>query len=574
MIGDDTGDNISTRNNEYCELTAIYWAWKNSTADEYVGLMHYRRFLDFEGAFDSEKAEVFVGEFDINRYVNHASEIVSSTSADIFVPKPFKMTQTVWDNYCTGHQEQDLCAVREILKDGSPAIFEAFEETLASKEIYLGNIFLMKRNLFNEYCEWLFDVLEKLEKLKLNREYYSPYQSRYLGFIAERLLTVYVNYLHRKQPELRIEHRHILNISNAIAYPYRLSKDFNTEESVNIVFAADRAYVPHSAAMIHSLLQSKTENAEYNLFFLATDVDAKARELLQLIVSRFDRSNLFFINVGEYFEKSYKSPTRTPSNATYNRFFIFDLFPHLDRILYLDCDTIVLECVEELFNTPMGNALLAGVPDVIMTRTLNIQVTTKDPNFPDLYNYQRSELGLSDVQINNYVNAGVLLFNLKRIDAKKCSRELKEKGLKGKCLFRDQDILNSYFKEEMVVLPSRYNVFNTFSDGYSKVPRRNYDSAMAAKKNPAIVHFAAEGFKPWNNQSVPFADLYWKHLLCTPFYSEVVSKLVRTEIRESSKVDVGRRIYRIGEYIYDRVPATRPILSRIDFILKSIAKRT
>ena len=65
MIGDDTGQNISDQNREYCELTALYWAWKNDTEATHIGLMHYRRVLDFAGQFGGTEAEVYPARFDI-----------------------------------------------------------------------------------------------------------------------------------------------------------------------------------------------------------------------------------------------------------------------------------------------------------------------------------------------------------------------------------------------------------------------------------------------------------------------------------------------------------------------------
>ncbi|MBT0957753.1 DUF4422 domain-containing protein [Alphaproteobacteria bacterium KMM 3653] len=559
MQGDDTGTHISPRNRAYCELTALYWAWKNDKASTHIGLMHYRRALDFTGAFEAETAEVYAGGFDIPQYLAATEDwLAAQDTIDLVVPKVHNMHRSVKNNYGRAHHLGDFDRVREIIAASHPDQLDAFDATAEGHDIRLGNMFLMRRDLCDDYCEWLFDILGQLEETDLDRSYYSSEQSRYLGFVAERLFTAYVQWLRGVHAGLKVQEVNIVNMAQAAVTPYLADRSLNGPEHVNIAFSADRAYLPHTAAMLRSLLLRSSAERQYNLFFLYSGIGEAGLEMLQEVLAPFPQAQLHPINVGNRFAGSYRSASRAPSNATYNRFLLFDLLPSLKRLLYIDVDMIVLGDVAEIFDTEMGKAKIAAVPDYIMTRTLTGKVPTVDPKVPDLYAYHKNELGLSDAQINNYFNAGLLLFNFAEMDVPKVGRDLLAMAERGEFLFRDQDILNRYFKDDLLRLPGKYNVFNTRLAGYSKVPQANHKEAMEARKAPFIIHYAAGDYKPWKGAAVPMAEHYWEHIAQTPFYAEVLReqgpKGIRRTLRPAALVREN------GRKLAERFPALRPYL--------------
>jgi lipopolysaccharide biosynthesis glycosyltransferase len=569
MIGDDTGDNISKDNLKYCELTALYWAWKNDRDSTHIGLMHYRRLLDFGDHHPYDMAENPLGELRLNDYAARTEAwLAANPDVALVVPKLHRMKRTVAENYRTGHKAQDLAEVEKIIRRDHPQYVPHFEAVMRSKGVRLANMMLARRDISDEYCAFLFDVLGQLDAAPLDRSRYSSYQLRFLGFISERLFTVFVHKFMAEHPAEKISEVNILNLTNALVFPYCSDDSFNTLEDVNIALSSDDAYLPHAAAMIASVLQHASPARRYNFFYLYTDVSATRLEVFGSIFRRYGNATLHPINVGNPFKNSYRSRSRAPSNATYNRFLLFELLPTLRRLLYIDGDMIVTGDVAEIFDIPMRDKLIAAVPDFIMTRTLNTKVGTVDKNVPDLYKYQRDVLGLNDQQIHSYFNAGLLVFNFAKMDVAATGAELLRRVGQSRFMFRDQDLLNSYFKDSYLRLPAKYNVFNSNLAAYLNVPGDNHAEAMEAKRAPFVVHYAAKDYKPWDCVEVEYADLYWDALRKTPFYLGVLS-LALTGVGAVTDAGLKYPIYSKrgltarARKLADRYPSIRPALRGI-----------
>ena len=559
MIGDDSGDHISDRNAAYCELTGLYWAWKNDKSATHLGLMHYRRVLDMENAHP-ERTETFVGQFDSHSWLAGLDHWLEGLAdIDLVIPRAHVMGRTLADNYRGGHHPQDWDLTRQIIAEQYPADLAAFDAAAGKYEVRLGNMFLMRRDLFEAYCAWLFDILMRLEAMDVDRHAYSGQQSRYLGYVAERLLTVWVEKLQTEQPDLKVHEVGILNLSQALIVPWMRGDALNGRSHVNIAFAADRAYLPHTAAMLASLLEHADTTRQLNLFFLHSNIEPADRALLHEVLTPRPHARLYEINAGMTFEDSYRSASRAPSNSTYNRFLLFDLLPDLERLLYVDVDMIFCGDVAEIWDTDIGEAPLAAVTDHIMTRTLTGPTPTIDANVPDLYRYQHDQLGLSDADIARYFNAGLLLLNFRAMDLPQVGADLMEMAQSGRYLFRDQDIMNAYFKGRTATLDARYNVFNTMLEGYARVPRAGHAEAMIARRDPLIIHYAAGDYKPWNGVAVPMAMPYWAALIKTPFYAEVLAALPVNARKQAGKRNLA---VRGGIALAERFPGLRPYLMR------------
>ena len=179
-IGDDTGESISEKNQNYCELTCLYWAWKNLDADA-VGLCHYRRYF----------AEKAIGD-KWQRLLSKEQAEKLLQKAPIVLPKKRNYyIETGYNQYAHAHHEEDLIMTRAILEEKWPEYVPTFDRTLGRTTGHRFNMFIMKRDLLDRYCGWLFAVLAELES-KLDISEYSDYDKRVFGFIGERLLDVWV----------------------------------------------------------------------------------------------------------------------------------------------------------------------------------------------------------------------------------------------------------------------------------------------------------------------------------------------------------------------------------------------
>lgn len=189
-LSDDVGDSISDKNQSFCELTGVYWLWKN-TREEYVGIEHYRRYFSING-----EEEV------LNLLKDY----------DVILPEKNAFSESVRKQYEHHHFKEDLDAIERIIGERYPAYQAAFCEVMEEKSIHAWNMMICKRELFDHYCEWLFDVLFCYEKQRKNFVNVEGYQKRVFGFLAERLLNVWVRAHQLKVREMAVNKRELTKI--------------------------------------------------------------------------------------------------------------------------------------------------------------------------------------------------------------------------------------------------------------------------------------------------------------------------------------------------------------------------
>lgn len=189
-IGDDTGDNISQKNKEYCELTALYWAWKNLKDVDIIGIAHYRRFLAFD-KHSSIRLDYHTKFNELNIPEPNYEQLLSKY--DVILPNHCCRPVSLKIHYCVSHITEDYNLLRKTIENIYPEYLDAFDHImLRTNKLSVGNIFLMRWNLFESYAKWLFDILFTVEKeIKL-----SPYeyQQRVYGFMSERLIDIFCYY--------------------------------------------------------------------------------------------------------------------------------------------------------------------------------------------------------------------------------------------------------------------------------------------------------------------------------------------------------------------------------------------
>ena len=179
-LRDNIGNHISGKNANYCELTGLYWIWKN-TDDSYKGLVHYRRY------------------FGRNNLSNKISDICSYEyllnclkSVDIVLPyvEYFKQNakEEILLHCCT---EEIFDKLRQIIETKYPDYIETYDRYFNENKASLFNMLFCKREIFDAYCEWLFSILFVLEK-QVDLAKLNTYQQRLYGFLSERLLNVWV----------------------------------------------------------------------------------------------------------------------------------------------------------------------------------------------------------------------------------------------------------------------------------------------------------------------------------------------------------------------------------------------
>ena len=176
MQGDDTGDHISSKNGSYCEMTAHYWIWKNVHDTEYVGVCHYRRFFAID-----------ISEDDIEEVM---------ADADVLMVEPSWHIDSVYAYFAKFMGAENMAILWMVMKRLYPEYAETLEQVCDGVKFHPFNMLLCKKELFDEYCEWIFSVLVECEKYVKP----SPYTNgrRALAYMAELLTGVYFIYKRMK----------------------------------------------------------------------------------------------------------------------------------------------------------------------------------------------------------------------------------------------------------------------------------------------------------------------------------------------------------------------------------------
>jgi len=197
FIGDNTGENISEKNPYFCELTGLYWAWKNSVAD-YIGLTHYRRHFTCSNRVPKEENEKF------KILLNREQLEEKLDKADIILPKKRKYyIENLYDHYKHTMHIEPLDETRKIIDEKYPNYIEEFDKLHKRTSAHMFNMFVMKKEVLNEYCKWLFDILFELEK-RVDVSQYDSFHARFYGRVSELLLDVWINTNNLKYEEVKV----------------------------------------------------------------------------------------------------------------------------------------------------------------------------------------------------------------------------------------------------------------------------------------------------------------------------------------------------------------------------------
>lgn len=177
---DNSGENISSLNPSFCELTGLYWAWKNLNAD-YIGLAHYRRHFSLKKKND--KWDSILTYKQIEPYLSQIR---------VFVPNKRKYyIETLYSHYEHTHYIEQLDVTKDIITEKYPDYVDAYSQVMNQRYGYMFNMMIMEKELVDEYCTWLFDILFEL-KNRLNMPELSSFQGRFYGRVSELIFNVWL----------------------------------------------------------------------------------------------------------------------------------------------------------------------------------------------------------------------------------------------------------------------------------------------------------------------------------------------------------------------------------------------
>ena len=194
---DNSGDNISLKNPYYCELTGLYWAWKNLN-NNYIGLAHYRRH------FTTRKFRSTNQEKNMNKVVSYKEMNKLLETTDIILPKKrHYVIETLYNHYKHTMYIEPLDETEKIIAKKYPKYLKEFNKLKHRRSAHMFNMFVMKKELLDDYCTWLYDILFELEN-DIDSSKYDSFHARFYGRVSELLLDVYLRTNNIKYKELKV----------------------------------------------------------------------------------------------------------------------------------------------------------------------------------------------------------------------------------------------------------------------------------------------------------------------------------------------------------------------------------
>ncbi len=268
---------------------------------------------------------------------------------------------------------------------------------------------------------------------------------------------------------------------------------------MHIFYAINNTYTQHAYVSIISVLKNN-QNEKIHFYIMSNDLSEKNKSLFSDLEKNFNCQVTFF-DMDESQFSHLKLNILHISYQTYFRYLIPELAPDLNKALYLDADLVVNSSLIDLWNTDISHYYVAGVSDSYL----------KDINYSQ-------KLGLSDR--NFYINAGVLLLNIKKIRQDNKTRELflNTEKFENVIEYQDQDIINITFKGKMKPLPQKYN--------FTQYDALKNDEATL--RQACIIHYAGAQ-KPWKAfeyMANAAEKYYYKYLQLTPFKNTFWKKLL------------------------------------------------
>lgn len=578
---DDEGENIANLNPRYCELTTQYWAWKNIKAD-YYGFCHYRRYFDFSDTPHKENPygeimDNYIDAVTAKKYGLNDENIAKVVKQYDVITTPFGNLEKIIDKHGTPRalweaapllHDDDLKRCYQILCAMYPDYKEDAQDFFNGNKACFCNMFIMKKEIFFDYCEWMFPILEEFDK-GTNYSTYSKEALRTPGHLSERLLNIYLMHHKRIGSNWKFKELQCVHFTNPEPAEQLKPLDVTDKPIIPVVFAADDNYVPQLTTTVYSAMKNADPSYFYDVTVLQRNIAWDKQERMRVFFKRFPNMNLRFTNVDQELA-GYDLSTNNAhiSVETYYRFLIQKVLPFYDKVLYLDSDIIINGDIAKLYNIDLQGKLLGAVRDIDFLGNLNVKHGKR-------MNYAKTVLKMKNPY--DYFQAGVLVLNTKAMRERYTIKQWLTYASNPAFIYNDQDVLNAHCEGEVLYLPWEWNVVHDcggrVGNLFVQAPNDIYDAYMKSRNNPQIIHYA--GFqKPWTDPDCDFASIYWRYARETPFYERLLKRVVKATAPSKPVVESVKPPRAIGEdnAIRRIIDPIMPIGSRRRAVAKAIGR--
>jgi len=575
MLGDDTGDNISEKRTSFCELTVLYWAWKNCDAD-YIGLSHYRRFLSFAsheipgaalrcGLMDNmcranlEEARLLdehymrkeIEKYDLLRGWSY--EVGKDTPGTL----PARSIRDSWKVNCPEYiSEKNFDRLLMAIKRLYPDFYEDAVEYMNGKEFLGFNCFIARREVVDDLCSFMFDILFYLEKRNvIDEEHFSEQNMRLPGYMGEWLFSIW-NYHRTKQERYNVRELQLVTFSDT--EPAReIAPAFSTK-NLPVVFSVNTENLPYIAVTIRSLYQHRRAGWNYDVILLhpsefkGSEEEYFFQETFQSILEDYEGAENISIRLydpKDHLGRLEVRPWGEPNGKDqYYLTMLPWILPKYERVLYLFSSLLLVQDdVVTLFEQDLGERSIGAVHDIYFygERLKNANCEKKISFMDDPYAYAGTDVVLLDLtRLRETFDASDVLLSWES-DTEELS---------------SADMFNMLFEGEVSFLPFTWDYYGV-QDGFFKVMLRDQVPQWVKKeytsiKKPVIVNLNTR-YKTRQNPSDHWWRRFWRVARETAVYEEILQKLFMAPLAGFGpdflqKATNPSFSFQLGEDIYNR----------------------
>lgn len=530
MIGDDTGDNISNLNRFFSEMTGIYWCWKNYSSledPEYIGFFHYSRQMIFSNNDIINLPSIEnINEFIQFMGLNRKDIEYQISDNDIILRKRSIL------NYDMAHYKKnkkfgyEFNKASEYIEDKYPEY--NIQTYLNQNKFNRANIFIMKKEIFFHYCEFIFDVLFYIYK-SIDYSYHSINQRRSIGYVGELYLTLFVN--HCKNNNKKVKELPIVG-NKSISHKIEIQESY-----IPIVIPLSLTSLNIVAVLIRSIIdnyKSKNKCIFYIIINNENSISNTRKCLLNDLIEN-EYFSLQFITLEYYFNR-FKNLKKIDNISFQTTLLIPIIFNKLQKVIFINPYSIVLTDIKLLYDIDIESFYAGAVIDYdeIMNikneydkqRVINKNIKNITSSTFKIYNPNILLLNIVNINKNRYIDF------IKNVQPTTCLTYSNYKK-----------IFHNFYKDSIKEINSNWNVpsrskkANGQFDLPAKYELKLRDSYLA----PKIINFED---RPKPNEEIGhnLDHFFWKYAKFTPFYEEIILqttnaiKDLKLFLQEKSKI--------------------------------------
>ena len=282
-------------------------------------------------------------------------------------------------------------------------------------------------------------------------------------------------------------------------------------KAVNICFAVNEKYALPLRNAIYSVVKNADASRCYDILVMTKNLSEEAGHTISSALADCDNVSVRFIDMTSYEEKYLEGVLPIQEYITvetdYRLFLATELFSKYDRMIYLDCDTLVLGDIAELFDTDLEGKALGAVEEY----SFRYKEYQQNPVFVEgkpysMRGYCTNLVGVPSME--DYFNAGLLLFDLSLFRKLTTVGDMMTALRQKHFLMNDQDVLNYIIKGEFKHLDVGWNYLITYEflrEGNNKVLKEKFSDVY--RDEPKMIHYVGHR-KPWRDEKIPFKALY------------------------------------------------------------------